>query len=129
MDNRRNVEDPAGQKDREELWEPEHQPGETDGKHSPEDSEKIEFLPVGPAVKGRPGTFVEKPADHSDDVLNIFPARAERIRAEKSLEKAGILSDLLKEEEIDDEGYGRSEIGKGDGRENAMNQTGNPGPS
>ena len=103
--------------------------GKSDGKHPPENSQKIELFPVGPSVKLGFRPFVKEPADHSDDVLNIFPTRAERIRAKKSLEGIGISWQLLVEEEVEDITKGRTEIAKGDAGTNPMDQSRHFSPS
>ncbi len=122
MDDRCNIEYPSRQKDGEKSWEPEHQSRKPDGKHPPEDSKKIELLPVGPSVKLGFWPFVKKPTDHTDDVLNVFPTRTERIRTKKSLERVGISSDLLEEEEIEHIGNSGPEITEGNGCTDSMDQ-------
>ena len=105
MDDRGNIEDPSGQEDGEDLREPEHEARKPDSEHPPEDGEKIELLPVGPSVELGLGPFVKEPLGHPDDVLDIFPAGTERIRAKESLEGVGISRDLFEEEKVDDKDY------------------------
>ena len=120
VDDRSNIEDPSWEKDGEEFWKPEHQSRKPNGKHPPEDSKKIEFLPIGPSVELWSRPFVKEPTHHSNDILNIFPARAERIRAKKPLQWVGISFDLFEEEEIEDIGNSGPEIAKGNGGTNSM---------
>jgi len=90
VDDRGDVENPSRQEKGEKLREPEHQTREADGEHPPEDREEIELLPIGPSIERRFGSLVEEPADHSDDVLDVFPAGTERIGSEEPLKGIGI---------------------------------------
>ncbi len=50
VDDLRNIDEPAGEKTRKEDREPEHQATETNYCHTPEYSQVVEFLPVGPST-------------------------------------------------------------------------------
>ncbi len=111
----RHVECPAREEQPEELREPEHQAGTADGKHTPEDGDEVEFLPVGPALEGRLRSLEEEPATMPVHVLDIAQVRAERIRPEQALEKVAL--DILPEEkEVDAHHQGRAEVDEGDHR-------------
>ena len=123
MDDRCYIEYPSRQEDGEELGEPKHQSRKSDGEHPPEDSKKVELLPVGPTVKLRFRPFVKEPLGHPHDIPDIFPPRAERIRAKKLLQWIGISMNLLEEEKVEDVGNGGPEVSKGNNRADAVDQT------
>jgi len=129
VDDRCDVEDPTREDHGERFWKPEHQSGKPDRKHTPEDSEEVELFPVGPPVKRGFGPFAKEPAAHSDDVLNILPARAKRIRAKKLLQGVWIFPHLFEEEIIKDVDKGGAEITERNARADPMGQAGNPGSS
>src|SRR3990172_4399352 len=89
------IEHPAGQETAEKFRKPEHHPRTADSEHPPENSEEIEFFPVGPSVKGGFGTFEEKPSEHSCYIIYVFPVRTKGIGPEQSLKPVPryILSD------------------------------------
>ena len=129
MDDRCNVENPPGKKKGEEFGKPEHQPRKPDGEHSAENAEKIEFLPIGPAIELRFRPSVKKPLDHPNDVPNILAARAERIRTKKSLKEIWISGDLLEKEKVDDVDDCRPEIREGKTSADPVNEAGSSCPS
>src|SRR5512133_3664297 len=81
------IERPAGQEQAEELREPEHQAGSADGEHTPEDGNKVEFLPVRPALEGRLRTLETEPSDHEVHILDVAQIETERIRTEQTLDR------------------------------------------
>ena len=114
VNDRCNIEHPAWQEVAEDLREPEHQAGSADGKHTPEDGEEIEFLPVGPALEGRFWTEEEEPTDHTDDVADIAQVRAKRIGSEEACQPHVARPLLLgQEEEVKAQDQSRDEVVEG----------------
>jgi len=69
-------------------------------KNSQKRHKEIKFLPIGPSIKRGFRTLVEKPTNHSDDVLNVLPTRAERIGSEKLFDWIRTAADFLEQEEV-----------------------------
>src|SRR5581483_525757 len=73
VDDKGDVDEPAGEEPGEEYREPHEQAGGADDGHAPEHGEVIEFLPIGPAAEFGLLALAEEPFVVGDKILPILP--------------------------------------------------------
>src|SRR6266508_1072384 len=86
MDYCRYVKRPTRQESAEEFGKPEHQARPPYGKHTPEYGEKVELLPVCPALECRLGSLEQEQAEHPGDVPEVSQVGTKRLRSEQALQ-------------------------------------------
>src|SRR3989339_124747 len=123
MNNCRHVEHPSRVDLTEKLREPEHQAGTSDGKHAPEDRQKIELFPVGPALKGGFRPFEKEPPYHGCYVFDIPLVGTQGVGTEQSLHPVPRYV-LSEEKKMDAHGIGRKEVNKRNDGAYPVNQGG-----